>query len=173
MPSIWLGSDKFQFHKSLVWFDHEFELMIPRTRVPCSIDSATAPCHSLTTLHRYKAWSYIRACAQLDPMYCGHSHCVLCIKFWSHLTEKEKKRKKKVFTLICPTYGRCVCHVLAAEPGVFVKHVTLKWRMRIVRYMRSAEVGSAWFLWLLSAFHWSELRACMHGAVLFKFLLLF
>ena len=43
IPNIWLGSDKHQFDKSLVWLDHWFESMISHTRDPCSTDSATAP----------------------------------------------------------------------------------------------------------------------------------
>ena len=43
MPSTWLGSDKYQFCKSLVWLDHGIEPTISHTQDQCSTDSATAP----------------------------------------------------------------------------------------------------------------------------------
>ena len=43
MSSTWLGSDKWQFDRFLVWVDHGFEPKISRTRDPSSSDSATAP----------------------------------------------------------------------------------------------------------------------------------
>ena len=49
MPSTWLGSDKYQFDKSLIWLDHGFELTISRTRDPCSIDSTTSPVDQRTS----------------------------------------------------------------------------------------------------------------------------
>ena len=39
MPNTWLGSDKYEFDKSLIWF----ETMIFRMRDQSSTDSATAP----------------------------------------------------------------------------------------------------------------------------------
>ena len=44
VPSTWLGSDTYQFDKTLVWLDLEFEPTISHTRDPCSTDSATMPC---------------------------------------------------------------------------------------------------------------------------------
>ena len=43
MPSTWLGSNKYQFDKSLVWLNHGFEPTISCPRDPCSTDSAMAP----------------------------------------------------------------------------------------------------------------------------------
>ena len=43
MPSTWIGSNKYQFYKLLVWLNHGFENTISYIRNPCSTDLATAP----------------------------------------------------------------------------------------------------------------------------------
>ena len=45
MPSTWLGSNKYQFYKSLVWLDNGFKPTISRTRDQCPTDSVTASDH--------------------------------------------------------------------------------------------------------------------------------
>ena len=43
IPGTWLGSNKYQFYKSLVWLDHWFKRTISCMRDECFTDSATAP----------------------------------------------------------------------------------------------------------------------------------
>ena len=43
IPSTWLGSDKYQFYKSLAWFDHKFKTTVSPMQDPCSTDSSTTP----------------------------------------------------------------------------------------------------------------------------------
>ena len=43
MPSSWLGSDKYQFYKLLIWCDQGFDSTISCTQDPCFTESVTAP----------------------------------------------------------------------------------------------------------------------------------
>ena len=43
MPSTWLGSDMYQFVKSLIWLVHGFEHTISPMRDQCATESATTP----------------------------------------------------------------------------------------------------------------------------------
>ena len=43
MPCTWLGSDKYQFYKSLVWLRHGFKPTVFSTRDPYSTDLSTVP----------------------------------------------------------------------------------------------------------------------------------
>ena len=53
MLSSWLGSDKYKFYKSLVWFDHRFKPTISHMRDPCSTDLATMPSGWVTLTTRW------------------------------------------------------------------------------------------------------------------------
>ena len=52
IPSTWLGSDKCQFDKALVWLDHGFEPTISRTR------DRTLPTRPPRPVHVIRSWGW-------------------------------------------------------------------------------------------------------------------
>ena len=108
MLNTWLGSNKYQFNKSLVWLYHGVACTISCTQDQCSIDSATSPCppswydlrccryanlqtpNQWTLTYRYKSGNYLHgfvcllllfyAIATVFQFYLGSDMIVFLVK---------------------------------------------------------------------------------------------
>ena len=74
MPSTWLGSDKYQFYKSLIWLDHGFNPTIFQTRGPCSTDSATMPDNLYSVHSSFGCVTYLQDTVCIRTLYTLYVH---------------------------------------------------------------------------------------------------